>query len=97
MSTRDADRVQQATGVPPEEMTDEELARAMDQLGIDKQTITAADQEQGASSASAAPAMPASAGMSDLDQLEKLGQLHEQGILTDEEFTAKKRQILGLD
>ena len=29
-------------------------------------------------------------------QLEKLGQLRDQGILTDEEFAAKKRQILGL-
>ena len=32
----------------------------------------------------------------DLDQLEKLAELHEQGILTDEEFAAKKAQILGL-
>lgn len=29
-------------------------------------------------------------------QLEKLGQLHDSGILTDEEFSAKKKQILGL-
>lgn len=29
-------------------------------------------------------------------ELEKLGQLKEQGILTEEEFTAKKQQILGL-
>lgn len=29
-------------------------------------------------------------------QLEKLGQLHADGILTDEEFAAKKKQILGL-
>jgi hypothetical protein len=29
-------------------------------------------------------------------QLEKLGQLHKDGILTDEEFSAKKKQILGL-
>ncbi len=29
-------------------------------------------------------------------ELEKLGQLKEQGILTQEEFDAKKRQILGL-
>jgi hypothetical protein len=29
-------------------------------------------------------------------QLQKLGQLHDQGVLTDEEFTAKKQQILGL-
>lgn len=29
-------------------------------------------------------------------ELEKLGQLKEQGILTEEEFQAKKKQILGL-
>ena len=29
-------------------------------------------------------------------QLQKLGQLRDQGILTDEEFNAKKQQILGL-
>lgn len=29
-------------------------------------------------------------------QLEKLGQLRDQGILTPEEFEAKKKQILGL-
>lgn len=29
-------------------------------------------------------------------QLEKLGQLHDSGVLTDEEFAAKKKQILGL-
>lgn len=31
-----------------------------------------------------------------IEQLEKLGQLKEQGILTEEEFAAKKAQILGL-
>lgn len=30
------------------------------------------------------------------EQLAKLGQLKEQGILTEEEFAAKKQQILGL-
>lgn len=29
-------------------------------------------------------------------QLEQLAELHKQGILTDEEFTAKKKQILGI-
>lgn len=29
-------------------------------------------------------------------QLQQLAQLKEQGILTDEEFAAKKQQILGL-
>jgi len=31
-----------------------------------------------------------------LAQLEKLGDLHTKGILTDEEFAAKKAQILGI-
>ena len=42
-----------------------------------------------------APA-PAPAGGDSLDELTKLAQLHQQGILTDEEFAAKKAQILGI-
>jgi hypothetical protein len=30
------------------------------------------------------------------DQLQDLAKLHEQGILTDEEFAAKKKEILGI-
>jgi hypothetical protein len=32
----------------------------------------------------------------DTDALEKLAKLHEEGALTDEEFTAGKNRILGL-
>lgn len=35
-------------------------------------------------------------GQSDADELEKLAGLRDRGILTPEEFEAKKRQILGL-
>jgi hypothetical protein len=44
-----------------------------------------------------APA-PAPAALSDdvYDQLKKLGELRDAGILTDEEFNAKKTQLLGL-
>jgi hypothetical protein len=38
---------------------------------------------------------PAAAG-SYLDELERLAALHDQGVLTDEEFQAKKGQLLGL-
>jgi BMFP domain-containing protein YqiC len=48
---------------------------------------------------SAAPAAPAAApgGMTDakIEQLQKLGQLKEQGILTDEEFNAQKQKLLN--
>jgi hypothetical protein len=30
-----------------------------------------------------------------IEQLKELGQLHEQGVLTDEEFAAQKAKLLG--
>ena len=42
-------------------------------------------------------AASASAGDEDyLDELERLADLHDKGIITDEEFEAKKKQLLGL-
>ena len=43
----------------------------------------------------AAEAAPAG-GISDdtIEQLGKLGQLHEQGVLTDDEFAAQKQKLL---
>jgi len=41
----------------------------------------------------AAPAAPAENDM--IQQLKDLGELHTQGILTDEEFAAQKAKILG--
>ena len=79
--------------MPQQSCTHEELEQTIDELGIKKQKTTAADQEQAARGGG-----DAESGVSDeLDQLEKLGELHASGILTDEEFQAKKRQILGLD
>jgi predicted Zn-dependent peptidase len=31
-----------------------------------------------------------------IEELERLAELNKQGILTDEEFTTKKKQLLGL-
>lgn len=42
------------------------------------------------------PAAPATRSMDDkIEQLKQLGALHEQGILTDEEFAAQKTKLLG--
>jgi hypothetical protein len=45
-----------------------------------------------------APPPPAASGPTDetLAQLEKLGQLKQQGILTEEEFQSQKRKLLGI-
>ena len=45
MTQKQADQIQQHTGVDPEELTDEELAKAQDELGIEKQEVTDADQD----------------------------------------------------
>ena len=89
MSTRDADRIEEHTGIPPEEMTDAELEQAMDELGIEQERRDASDVEVGAPDAGGPS--------SDVDELEQLARLKDEGVLTEEEFTAKKRQILGLD
>jgi hypothetical protein len=53
--------------------------------------------QENAPPAQAMPAAPASTGLSDdsLAKLKELGQLHDQGVLTDEEFAAQKSSILG--
>jgi hypothetical protein len=44
----------------------------------------------------AAQAAPAALDNSQIEELKQLADLKDQGILTEEEFTAKKTQILGL-
>jgi Short C-terminal domain len=38
---------------------------------------------------------PPPAAADPIQQLKELGQLHEQGVLTDEEFAAQKAKLLG--
>jgi hypothetical protein len=87
LSKRDVKRVEEHTGQKAEELTDEQLEQAMDQLGIEKETVS--DEEWAA-------AEKAEAQTSYLDELERLGELHKEGILTDEEFATKKKEVLGL-
>lgn len=42
-----------------------------------------------------APAAPQAGGASALDQLKQLGELKEQGVLTEAEFAAQKAKILA--
>jgi hypothetical protein len=90
LSKRDVKRVEEHTGQDADELTDEQLEQAMDQLGIDKETMS--DDEWAA--AEKADAEKADAEPSYLDELERLGQLRDQGIITDEEFEAKKKNLL---
>ena len=43
----------------------------------------------------APPAAPAAPAADPIAQLKQLGELHAQGVLTDEEFAAQKAKLLG--
>lgn len=103
-------QIEQHTGKPADQLSQEELEAAMDELGIEEEELTAEDKaaieaeavDAPASSAQAQQAPPpapstAEAAQSDyIAELERLAGLVEKGIITDEEFQAKKKQLLGL-
>ena len=61
-----------------------------------QQKWAAQDEQQYAQQqAQMAPPPAAEPAEDPIEQLQKLGQLHEQGILTDEEFAAEKAKILN--
>lgn len=66
---------------------------AQDQAAYDQQQA-AYDQQVAAQQAAAAAAQPATPDYT--AELQQLAQLKSQGIITEEEFEAKKRQILGI-
>jgi len=88
-SKKDAQRIEEHTGTDPEEMTDEELEKAMAELNIEKQNRDESDQEIGEDA-------PAADEPSYLDELERLSKLKDEGVITKEEFETKKQQLLDL-
>ena len=105
LSQQDAQRIEEHTGQPPDQLEDQDLEQAMTELNIQSAPLTDEDQAAlGAAPASAAPAPaapvsaapPPSGGPSYLEELEKLGELRDKGIITDAEFDAKKKELLGL-
>ena len=95
-------QVEQHTGKKAEDLSEEELEGAMDELGIESQEPTdeeiamlEAENEPDEKSATQA----ASQGTTDqsyLDELERLASFRDQGVITQEEFDAKKKDLLGL-
>ena len=54
-------------------------------------------QQQEAAPAEAAPAAPAAAPQEDYtEQLEQLAKLRDDGVITADDFEAKKKQLLGI-
>ena len=95
-------QVEQKTGKKAEDLSEEELEGAMDELGIQAQEPT--DEEvamlEAADESEKKPATQAAStektDESYLDELERLASFRDQGIITQEEFDAKKKALLGL-
>lgn len=99
LSKQDADRIEEHTGASVEEMTEEELVQAMKDLGIQSIDLTEEDQAAMGAEAGAETAVGAGEGEPEpsyLDELERLAALRDQGIITEQDFEAKKAQLLGL-
>jgi hypothetical protein len=88
LSKQDADQIEQASGKSVDEMSDEELKRYMDERGIEPEPMTDEDQAYVEKQGSDEPEY--------LDELERLGKLKDEGVITEEEFEAKKKELLGL-
>jgi hypothetical protein len=103
LSQKDAQRIEEHTGASVEELSDEELTGAMRDLGIQSTELTSEDKASLAASPpmddginSSPASIPTGPGESYLEELEKLAGLRDRGIISDDEFDAKKKQLLGL-
>ena len=102
MTQKDADRIEAHTGASVEELTEEELVQAMRDLGIQSIELDENDQAVVASQGDLPDPTFGDAGggaqedASYLDELERLADLRDRGIISDEDFEAKKAQLLGL-
>jgi ribosomal protein L12E/L44/L45/RPP1/RPP2 len=106
LTQKDSQRIEEHTGASVEELTEEELVAAMKDLGIQSieldendQAAISAESGQAASAAPAPAAQPAPSpapSESYLDELEKLADLRDRGVISPEDYEAKKKQLLGI-
>ena len=91
MSKKDVQRVEEHTGKTAEDLSDEELQAAIEDLQIQVDELSDAEWDEVEKSDTEEEKED-----DYIEQLERLAELHEKGILTDEEFESKKKQLLGL-
>jgi hypothetical protein len=101
-----AEQIQLHTGRPPEDLSPEELENAMEALNIEPQELN--DQDKAAIEAEAVdettlglqkePAKSAAPTEAQdyISEIKRLADLRDMGIITNDEFEVKKKQLLGL-
>ena len=93
MAGRGANRMQARQGYRTMSRMQRRRSFVQDKGGM-KEDFSSREEPAGA--AAAAPAPAAAPEPEYVGELERLAQLRDQGILSDEEFEAKKKQILGI-
>ena len=95
-------QIEKHTGKKAEDLSEEELEGAMGELNIQAQEPTdeeIAKLEAGNESDKKSATQATSQGTTEesyLDELERLASFRDQGIITQEEFDAKKKYLLSL-
>ncbi len=85
LSKKQVEQVEQHTGKTAEDLTEDELDQALADLNIEAEEMSDAELDE-----------VEKADDDYIAELERLSGLHDQGVITDEEFEAKKKQLLGL-
>ena len=82
-------QVEEASGKPIDEMTDEEIQKYVEENNIETEPLDESDQAY----LDADEAQPEKG--SYLDELERLAKFRDDGIITEEEYEAKKKELLN--
>jgi hypothetical protein len=99
LGKKEAQQIQEHTGYPPDQLSEEVLQAAMSDLNIKSEPLDDDDRQAIAAAragSTPAPSQPAGGQGDYIDELQKLAGLRDAGIITTEEFEAKKQQLLGL-
>jgi len=114
ISQQDAQRIQEDTGLPPEQLEDNDLKESMQELNIQSVPLTPQDQAALGMQPSpppqtppgstvvvrrpppAPPAPPVNPQTSVEQQLESLQGMKDKGLISEDDYNAKKKQVLGI-
>ena len=88
---RDAEQIEAASGRSIDEMSDDEIKKYMDERGIQPEPMSDDDQAYAKGMGSSDDKEP-----DYVDQLERLSHLKDEGVITEDEFEAKKKELLDL-
>ena len=96
-----AQQIEEYTGYPPDQLSEEDLQAAMADLNIQPEPLDDEDRQalaetQAQADSAPAPSATAPAQADYIDELKRLAELRDAGVITDEDFEAKKKQLLGL-